>query len=395
MKGKRLPELVAGELEDVLLRLGNRGHERLLANVKIHVSSEEWDDILEAFDSARAHVQSALHVKFDFLRRLPWSLAALAHHDTAVARRHALRMIQEFDHTPDHVAIHHHAKTLLFLDRQGPLLAALAAFAGGGELSENPAFHFHVATFRYVNIVERFIKGRHAVIKRSSGRSGSAVSLSFRLAELEEDLRRDPSFLSRLVELFGEAKRVSRLPGLLGFANHPVFQMTSPHQMHHGAVVKHLRKILYRADIIGLLPDVRAAAKHHSRELGGRKSRAALAVQGALGNQEPITEDRVLRSLLVEHVRTFEAESLGAIFSLPIAASGEMCGTVAGAMQPKFTPPAEAAAGAECGTIGSDVHDQVATDLLVEGPPDGGGCGALAVRHGADGVVVENMFSEL
>eukprot|EP00972_Heterocapsa_arctica_P079718 11745752-Heterocapsa_arctica.AAC.1 len=61
MRGKRLPELIAGELETVLLRVSKLGHECLLANVKMHVTASQWDDIIGAFDSARARVQSALH----------------------------------------------------------------------------------------------------------------------------------------------------------------------------------------------------------------------------------------------------------------------------------------------------------------------------------------------
>lgn len=41
MKGKRLPELVAGELEDLLLRLGKWGQERLMAKVKVYVTLAE------------------------------------------------------------------------------------------------------------------------------------------------------------------------------------------------------------------------------------------------------------------------------------------------------------------------------------------------------------------
>eukprot|EP00974_Lingulodinium_polyedra_P110697 10705314-Lingulodinium_polyedra.AAC.1 len=111
MRGKRLPELIAGELEMVLLRVGGWGHQTLLEKVRVRATASQWDEIVSAFDSATAHIQSALHVKFDFLRRLPWALAALAHCDEAVARRHALRIIDEFDSTPDSVQQHHHMKT--------------------------------------------------------------------------------------------------------------------------------------------------------------------------------------------------------------------------------------------------------------------------------------------
>jgi hypothetical protein len=377
MRGKRLPELIAGELESVLLRLTKLGHERLLAKVRVRVSASQWDEITAAFDSARARVQSALHVKFDFLRRLPWSLGALAHCDPAVGRRHALRIIQEFDDTPENVQVHHHTKTLLFLDPQGPLRASLENFAAGGSLEAHPALQLHVASFRYVNIVERFIEGRHAIIKRSSGRSGSAVSLSMRLPELEDMLQRQPEFLHALLGAFEEARHIACLPSLLGVASHPIFQSCSPYQMHHGAVIKHLRKILYRADVIGQFPEVRAAAAHHVRELGRRKSRAAIAVHSALGDPPAPaqTADSVRRGLFLEHFRTVAAEVPHALFSLPVEAAGCAGEMVAAALQPAFAARSAQAGGARAQAIAADVDMEDLEDLQA-----GSGAGIAALE---------------
>lgn len=310
MKGKRLPELVCGELDNALQRLSGRSLQNLLVEVSIYVSASEWDTISQAFDQAKALMSAALLVKFDYLRRLPWALAALAHPDEQVAKAHARRMINEFDTGTEEVRRHHHPKTLLFLSEDGPLRADLQAFATGGyKLVDKPALLFHCAVFRFVNIVERFIEGRHAIMKRANGRSGSALSLALRLPELVAKLQLRPGHWQDLIRKYEEARHVHRLPCMLSLARHPVFDAASPHCLHHSVVVKLLRELLYRCDIRGQYTDVRAAARHHEADSLRRREQDSAAValaaidMGVGGGVDESGENSVIRSLFVEHVR--------------------------------------------------------------------------------------------
>lgn len=85
MKGKRLPELVDGELDRVLAELSGLSYHTLLVRTKTGMPESAWADVFTDFDIARAHMVSVLQIKLDFARRLPWSLAALAHSNSEVA----------------------------------------------------------------------------------------------------------------------------------------------------------------------------------------------------------------------------------------------------------------------------------------------------------------------
>ena len=180
--------------------------------------------------------------------------------------------------------------------------------------------------------------------------------MSLRLTELEDMLQRQPEFLQVLLRVFDEARHIACLPSWLGVANHPIFQRCSPYQMQHGAVIKHLRKILYRADVIGQFPDVRAAAAHHVQHLGRRKSTAAIAVQSALQDGPASqTADSVRRGLFLEHFRTVATEVPHALFSLPVEAAGCAGQTVAAALEPSFAARSAQAGDTQAQAIAPDV----------------------------------------
>ena len=127
MKGRLLPELVAGKLEELLGRLGDSAWQQMLLDLQF-LSTSERCDLLRDFEIGRAHAVTALNVKFDFLRRLSWSLAVLAFTQHDVVRRKVLDIVVEFDKQDAEVQKLHHAKTLLFLDPAGPLRASLDLF---------------------------------------------------------------------------------------------------------------------------------------------------------------------------------------------------------------------------------------------------------------------------
>ena len=157
-----------------------------------------------------------------------------------------------------------------------------------------------MAKSMFVNIVERYIEASHAIVKRQGGTytSGAVVSLARRLPQIEDRLRCNPSFLSLLLEHFKIARHVSKLPEELGVAGHPVFRTCSPHEMQTWEVVKHLRKIIYRADIEGQFIDVTDAAKHHKTQGRLQIKKDEACIKDAYGEIDAaVSEDGVWKRM--------------------------------------------------------------------------------------------------
>lgn len=342
MKGRRLPELVDGELQRALDRVMNLCSQRMLLRVRVVMSGDEWDKINADFEAARSHAAAALHIKFDFTRRLPWSLAGLALACPTTARAHGRRLVAEFEEAPEGVRQHHHMKTMFFLKVGGPLRALLDQFIDGVPLTLLPLLEFHIGSLRFINIVERWIEASHSLVKQCSGRSGVYVSLVRRLPEMNDTLQRRQESIRDLAAAFEQVRRVSLLPGLLGLQRHPIFEACSPFEMHHGAVVKHLRKLIYRADITGQFQDVCAAARHHTSQASRKKRQAAVSVaaaqgHGALGGvAAELSEEHVVRRTFLEHFRNVLSDDNGqSFFTLPAVAGQTLIGEpVERALQP-------------------------------------------------------------
>ena len=117
MKGKRFPELVAGELYHVLHRIGSSTLQDLTMITKFNVSAAEWAVIYEDLEAAKAYAQAAMLVKFDWVSRLPWSLGALAIADQCRARSLITKVVAEFDALPvDEIALHHPRALFFWMD---------------------------------------------------------------------------------------------------------------------------------------------------------------------------------------------------------------------------------------------------------------------------------------
>ena len=59
------------------------------------------------------------------------------------------------------------------------------------------------------------------------------------------------SVLQDVASEFGLARHVLRIPGLVGLAAHPDIVQ---HRKHSWSVVKHMNRVLYRADVLSQFP---------------------------------------------------------------------------------------------------------------------------------------------
>eukprot|EP00959_Pyramimonas_sp_CCMP1952_P436602 9142545-Pyramimonas_sp.AAC.1 len=110
MKGKRFPELVAGELENVCNELADSSWLHLLTDVNVYLSPDQWNIVQQDFTIAKLYMKSCLDVKFDWLKRLPRSLAVLAHPDADLARRRARAIAAEYDAADPAAQAFHHSR---------------------------------------------------------------------------------------------------------------------------------------------------------------------------------------------------------------------------------------------------------------------------------------------
>ena len=310
MKGKRFPELVAGELQSVFQTLAQASLQSLVLECQVWVVPERWCEIMADFEKAKNHMEAALSVKFDWLQRLPWRLGALAHWDPCVARRHGRQIVQEFDQQPDDVQRLHHPRTLLFLSSSSPVRPMLNRFLDGEPFAAVPELELHVAVFRFCNVVERFIEASHSLVSRShvTNASGPVVSLTRRLWQLQQELRHTPAKLAVLAVHFEAARHAADLPWLLGLGNHPIFQSCSSHQMPSASVIKYMGKIMYGLDLDNRFPNVGPAAKFHQRETAAQRRGEKRKVEKAYAKEERVSECLVFRRAFIDHFRQCVSE---------------------------------------------------------------------------------------
>ena len=69
----------------------------------------------------------------DFLRRLPWKLALLDHHDLALVRRELQITVHDFDAQPERQT-HHHSLVRHLLDKSSSTRAEMDKFLAGEPL---------------------------------------------------------------------------------------------------------------------------------------------------------------------------------------------------------------------------------------------------------------------
>ena len=138
MRGKRLPELVADGMDVMLSRLSNLAFAHLMQAHRPLLTDHEWACLVNDFEKGKAHAQLEFSLKLDYLRRLPWKLALLAHHDQAQARRELQVVVNDFDAQPPGLQLHHHSLVRHLLDRSGCMRADMDRYLAEQSLEVCP-----------------------------------------------------------------------------------------------------------------------------------------------------------------------------------------------------------------------------------------------------------------
>ena len=323
MMGRRLPELVVGKLEELLKTLCNQTLVKLLTQERRGLTPEQWAIVQSDFEIAKGVLESGLRIKFDWLRRLPWSLAGMAHYDVSISRHCGRAILTEFDSLPLDVKPKSHRKILALLgDHEGSLRNDFVKYINGASLHQLPLLEAQILPYRFVLIIERYIEANHALIERHVPASHSPVlvSLARRFPSLEDLLEREPSLFQTLIDCFENTRAVENIPKLTGLERHPQLQIEVGGYKRRDALVQSLNVVLYRADIDSTFTNTRAAQKHHNKQSDRSKREDAKI----LARHEPkaaLTYDGLLLRNFGEHVQQVAAMEPHCIYSLPKAPS--------------------------------------------------------------------------
>ena len=260
MRGKRLPEPVAEGLDIMLGKLTGHAFARLMQRHKPVLTDAQWALLVADFESGKAHAELEFTLKLDFLRRLPWKFALLAHHDLALVRRELQITVHDFDAQPTERQMHHHSLVRHLLDKSSSMRAEMDNFLAGEPLEHLPKLEFYAACFRLVQVTERSFEASH---------------------DFAQAVKMHKPVLEEVATQFSIARHVKNLPGLVGLHLHPEIVQAQGQSGNKWAIVKRMNKVLYRADVQGQFPDVahmdvsdqrqRQAAKGH-RKVHSRKT---------------------------------------------------------------------------------------------------------------------------
>ena len=176
------------------------------------LSPADWDDVMLNLQAGKSGQRAVFNLKSSHLQSLPYCLPALACSDEDEARRHAERMIEQFETDPGPEA--HHRTTVRLFRRGCPFRLDLERFVGGvprhalgRELREE------VAIRRFFYSGESIIEEKHRYVSQEASKHWIApvrVSLSNRLPMLERWLAKGHLSLEELVECFALVRRVKK-----------------------------------------------------------------------------------------------------------------------------------------------------------------------------------------
>lgn len=325
MRGKMFPELVGDGLRQIVSGLASRGSLSLLLAHKPQLTQQQWTMLMRDFEKGKATIDLELSVKLSFCEQLPWRLALLAHTDLAMARRELSKVVYEYDSLPTSLQQHHHALTRKTLDKSRSIRAEFDAFLGGQNLLDLPQLLELAASFRFVQITERYFEASHAIVKRKVNPNGAGpvVSLTRRLFRLANDISINPGLLDEVAQHYQVARDLKSLPARLGLAGHPDLSPFCGQKRVNWKIVKVLNKVLYRTDTAGQFTDVRGADEYDRKQSDQLQNMGEKLVKKyenrILQGPQRGTYESLRLEALQDHISLLAEERPHSLFHLQIA----------------------------------------------------------------------------
>ena len=246
-RGRRLPEIAAGDFFDAFNIICNMSSTRLLGGMPRDIDSSLRAALLQAFEHGRAHLLFGFTLKLASFIEPPALLFAGAHHKHHIARR-ALRICLERTDC-------RHPRVLEL--RQGVLGDAVREFLNGEDRSDKIELMVFLARLAFAYSSERRVEGGHATVhnKASNARRRAEAydSLTLRMPEINAQLRKDSTFFNHLCSALDLCRSGHKVALELGFGRHPSMPLAK------STFDPIYRKIVYRADpasLYGKRPEI-------------------------------------------------------------------------------------------------------------------------------------------
>ena len=204
MRGRRAPELAAGECVSLVQSIGAMGAQAVLEHVQ-PLSGKEANIVLGDFTQARNSLLCTLQMKLSSWTQLPAVLSAIGHHNVHTARQGMRRAMSLWDST-EHCA--HHSLSRLALQQGTGQRHDIENFVQGASLWQCNFCAQLASRLKFIVIVERGVEGQHARAHRATLAAPHSSSMHIAWSLLQNSLRRkflhDPAF----VVILGRKKNV-------------------------------------------------------------------------------------------------------------------------------------------------------------------------------------------
>lgn len=233
LRGRRLPELAAGDFGNIVRQLLDISGVDILMGLPSSITAAQKATLLWEFELGKAHLTFAFTLKLTAMQEPPRLLHALAHHSTLVARG-AMRRCLSCESTHPLIA-----------KLQGELREDAEAYLEGADLQESPSLLDFISSLKFGFSVERQVEGEHAALhhgySKARRHSEAYDSLLRRLPEIKEVLLLDKG-LEQMCTFLDLARSPRRAAAALGMEAHPAQEQATSgwHPM--------FRRMIYRSD---------------------------------------------------------------------------------------------------------------------------------------------------
>jgi hypothetical protein len=233
LRGKRAPEMAAGQLFAVLQQICDAKLQDVLVSCsQAYLTPDQTASILQDFEFGKAQLRRALQQKLSFWSNLPWLLCGLAHFDEDVARDCARQAVALFDAAPPSS---HHRVASRVLGHGLDLRREVDEFIAGKPLDDLPALQDEVYPKAFITIVERRGEALHSELHKAlAGRrtGGSYASVALRMPEMRDCAR--PSTYEQFAQHIREVRNPKRAAMLLNLGAHPDLKPMLAKSVPHG-----------------------------------------------------------------------------------------------------------------------------------------------------------------
>ena len=253
MRGRRLPEIAAGDFVDAVRDLFAVCHGKLLALLAaLSLGEDATSKLIHAFELARSRFIFLMIMKTCPLQEPPGCLFQISHFDQD-------KVVQALEKCLVSESMHPKIRALQSFPHEEQAVSYLA----GEELQTLPELELLIGRKLFTLCVEYSLEGEHAKIERKVGnivnRTEAYNSLVLRLPFFAKLFKRFPHVREIVSSCIEGIRNPLDLLLQLGFQNHPAVIDARQQKTHRWSRI--WRQILYHADLYSLyeqvVPDIR------------------------------------------------------------------------------------------------------------------------------------------